>query len=153
MNRFAAVCLLVLLPSGAFSQTVSDAALAECQALETSFAAVKDCLPPTEAAHQLLGAVVSPDFYGDAGKAIVAGCEAANKKSPEQWVCVRGALKDAVDLVKMVGTPDKIQDKRFVGVTDDATLQRLLTKQKEVETAMGLSDYGFDWPMMYFQMK
>lgn len=153
MNRIAAVCLLALVPSGAWSQTVSDAALAECQAGGASFARVKDCLPVTEAAHQLLGATVSPDFYGDAGKAIVAGCEAANKKSPERWVCVRSALADAVELVKMVGSPEKIEDTRLVGVTEDATLQRLMAKQKEVETSLGLSDSFGVWPMMYFQMQ
>lgn len=153
MNRFAAVCILALIPSGAWTQTVSDAALAECQAGGASFAKVKDCLPVTEAAHQLLGATVSPEFYGEAGKAIVAGCEAANKKSPERWVCVRSALADAVELVKMVGSPEKIEDKRLVGVTDDATLQRLMAKQKEVETSLGLSESYSVWPMMYFQMK
>lgn len=153
MNRFVAVCLIAFIPTGVWSQTVSDAALAECQTEGASFAKVKDCLPVTEAAHQLLGAAVSPDFYGEAGKAIVAGCEAANKKSPERWVCVRSALADAVALVKMVGTPEKIEDKRLVGVTDDAILQRLMAKQKEVDSALGLSGKFGVWPMMYFQMK
>lgn len=153
MNRFAAGCILALIPSGAWSQTVSDAALAECQAGGASFVKVKYCLPVTEVARRLLAATVSPDFFGEAGKAIVAGCEATNKKSPERWLCVRNALADAVEVVKMVGSPERIEDKRLVGVADEATLQRLIATQKELENSFGLSGSYMVWPMMYFQMK
>lgn len=150
MNRFFAISLLILLSSGARAQSVSDAALAECQVEGNAFTSVKDCLPQTEVALQMLAAVVSPEFYGNAGAAIVTGCAEVNEKSPQRWACVRNAMEDAVELLKMVGSADKISDARFKGVSDTAILEKL--KEKE-EAVQGVFDGRIWGGTMFYRLK
>ncbi len=54
------------------AQTVSDAAISECQAINGSFTAMSDCLPETDIAISMMEAVASPEHYGAAGAVIVA---------------------------------------------------------------------------------
>ncbi|SEM53786.1 hypothetical protein SAMN04488103_101414 [Gemmobacter aquatilis] len=150
MNRFAAVCCLALIPSGAWSQTVSDAALAECQADGKAFTSVKECLPETELALQMLTAVASPELYGDAGAAIVSACAEVNEMSPQRWACVRNAISDAVELLEMVGSADKIADARFKGVSDPAILEKLKVKEDAVQATFGDHMWG---GTMFYKLK
>lgn len=150
MNRFAVACLLALIPSGAWSQTVSDAALAECQADGKAFTSVKECLPETEVALQMLTAVTSPELYGDSGAAIVSACAEKNEMSPQRWACVSNAIADAVELLGMVGSADKISDARFKGVSDPAVLEKLKAKEDAVQAPFGDRMWG---GTMYYKLK
>lgn len=114
------------------AQTVSDAAVAECQADGQSFSAVRNCLPDVEVSLQMLTAVAAPEFFGEAGAVIVAACAERNERSPAIWACTKNAIRDAVELVQMVGSPDMIQDQRFRGVSDAATFERLEQRERTI---------------------
>ena len=150
MKYFLAASVFALMSLGAWAQTVSNAALAECQADGKAFTAVKECLPETEVALQMLNVVTAPEFYGDSAVAIVAGCGDANKKSPARWACVNRAIGDAVDLLQMVGSADKISDPRFKGVSDSAILKKLKVKETAARKPFGQRMWG---GTMFYSLK
>ena len=144
------VTALALTATTTQAQTVSDDALAECQAANSSFTSVKDCLPDTDVALAMLKAVAAPDFYGEAGATIVSACEAINETSVARWACTKNALSDAAELLTMVGSPDKIEDQRFRGVSDPKTFERLEERHSAERSRFDKMNWGMT---MYHPLK
>lgn len=143
------VCF-VLAAGAAWGQAASDEALAECQSRYDSFTEVKKCLPETDVALNMLAAVGTDEYFGSAGKKIADACTAVNKNSAGTWVCTRVAIRDAVELVEMVGSIEKIEDVRARGVADDEVYQRLLLLEDEFQSKFDVSIWGGG---VYFPLK
>lgn len=90
----------------------------------------------------MLTAVASPELYGEAGAAIVSSCSERNEMSPSRWACVSNAIEDAVELLQMVGSSDKVADARFKGVSDPAILEKLKAKEEAVIAPFGDRMFG-----------
>lgn len=129
--------LAVLLPALMFigaestAQTVSDRALEECQSPGQRFTSVKDCLPETDVALNMLDAVQSDQFYGSSGVELVSACRELNSGSVGAWTCAKEAISDAVELLEMVGDAEKIADPLFKGLASKSTYEDLITLQKK----------------------
>jgi hypothetical protein len=130
LSRLALV-LFAFSASSAYAQTVSEKAISECQSIDSSYTSVKDCLPETDVALTMLATVQTPELYGDDGATIVRACQEQNQTSVSVWACTRTAISDAVELLEMVGTAEKIADPRFKGVSDPELFARLEAIGKE----------------------
>lgn len=142
MRQFIVIALVSVVGSAAFSQTVSDEALAECQAENSRFTKVADCLPDTDVAIAMLSVIRSDEFYGEAGGRLVAACVDLNDNSIGSWACVNNAISDAVELLAMVGSADKIDDPMFQGISDPLLLQRTEEREDEEQARFGQRMWG-----------
>ncbi len=93
--------------------------------IDGSFTAMSDCLPATDIAISMMEAVASPETLRRSRGGHRGRMRAINETSPSAWVCVREAISDAVDLRALVGSPDKIEDPRFHGISDPEDFARL----------------------------
>jgi len=115
VTSFKPVAMLALLLPGvhsASSQMVSDEALAECQAHGARFITVARHLPETDVA-------------------LAEACQERNENSIGAWTCVDEAIKDAVQLLYLVGSGDKIAAPLFQGVADPGSHARLASREDE----------------------
>lgn len=128
--------------TSSFAQTVSDAALAECQSANSRFTKVADCLPDTDVALAMLAAVQTDAFYGEAGTRLVEACIELNESSASAWTCVNVAISDAVELLEMVGSADKIDDPLFQGISDPAMLLSIEAQEDEEQDRFGQRMWG-----------
>ncbi|MBY6055353.1 hypothetical protein [Leisingera daeponensis] len=116
MKKFvliAAMAAAAAVSSPALGAEVSEEALAECQARHSEFAKVKKCLAPTHIALELLSAVQAEDLYGSAGADLVRICREQEEPSVSVWSCARHQLREADQLLDMVGDPSKVSDPAF----------------------------------------
>lgn len=120
-----ATFFFISIASTALGQEVGEEALSECQARHERFTAVRECLPKTDVAMRMLASVQEESFYADAGQQLVAECAAINEHSPARWACVRNALRDANQLLTMVGAADRIDDPLFAGLARPEVYERL----------------------------
>ena len=123
--RLAISIIAIFMASIAFAQQVSDEALAECQERHERFTDVRDCLPQTDVALRMLASVQEDAFFGEPGRTLVVACSEINQDAPGRWACVRNALRDASDLLTMVGSADKISDPLFAGLARPEVVERL----------------------------
>lgn len=142
MKRFIAITILSLIGSTAIGQTVSDEALSECQAANSRFTKVADCLPDTDVAIAMLAVIQAEEFYGEAGARLVEACAELNDNSIGAWACVNNAISDAVELLGMVGSADKIDDPMFQGISDPALLERIEEREDEEQSRFGQRMWG-----------
>ena len=142
MKVVLGVVALLFGPACAMAQTVSDEALAECQSINARFTKVADCLPATDVAIAMLSVVAEEQFYGDIGSRLVSACGDLNDNSMGTWACVDKAISDAVELLKMVGSPDKIQDPLFQGISDPTILERVEEREDNERERFGDRMWG-----------
>lgn len=138
----ALTSVLIVIGAASSAQTVSDRALEECQAPGQRFTSVKNCLPETDVALNMLDAVQSDKFYGPSGTELVSACEELNNGSVGAWTCAKNAISDAVELLEMVGDAEKISDTLFKGLTSKETFENLITYQKKEQTRFDRMVWG-----------
>ncbi|WP_323775982.1 hypothetical protein [Leisingera sp.] len=115
MKKFVLIAAMsaAAVSSPALGEEVSDEALAECQARHSEFSTVKKCLAPTHIALELLSAVQTEDLYGSAGADLVRICREQEEPSVSVWSCARHQLREADQLLDMVGDPSRVSDPAF----------------------------------------
>ena len=133
---------LAVICSTVIAQTVSDEALTECQSDNARFTSIKDCLPGTHVALAMLAAVQTPELYGSSGEALVAACSEKNETSVSKWACAENAISDAVELLEMVGSADKISDPLFQGLSSPETYQQLQALEDREQSGFDIMMWG-----------
>ena len=68
---------------------------------------------------------------GEAGARLVAACLDLNDNSIGAWACVSNAITDAVELLAMVGSADRIDDPLFQGISDPAISELVEMREDE----------------------
>ena len=128
---------LAMLPLPCLAQQVSDAALAECQTQHETYTEVVDCLPPMETAHRMLAAVESEAVFAPAAAHVLPWCRSNNDQTLAVWSCVRSAIFEADNLLKMVRDPSRIQDERFAKIASPGASERLWQLLHEARREFG----------------
>jgi hypothetical protein len=137
MFRFIKVCVCLLAGwtsvGVASGQSVSDAALAECQGDGARFTVTKHCLPGAEVGLRMIEAIALPEHFGEAGAWVGRECSAINDRSVSRWACARAALIDASALLSIVGAADRVADPRFASLARPEALDRVLALEETLQ--------------------
>lgn len=116
-NQAAIVIAVCFAASVVEANEVDRRAATECASRGKTFVAVQECLPGTHIGFKVFDAFDTA--YGEQGASLKAKCLELNKgETASAAVCVREAIKQAVDLKKLVPADTKISDPLYDVVSD-----------------------------------
>lgn len=136
MKRFIAIAILTLLGAPALGQTVSDEAMADCEAQELHFTKLAGCLHSAEVAHQMLSFIQREEVFASVGEELAQQCNIRNETLAGSWACANKAIEDAVALLELVGSTDRIDDPLASVLADPQKLQLVSEEVSSVRRAV-----------------
>ncbi len=136
MRRFISIALLSLIGAPAFGQTVSDEAIADCEAQDLHFTKLAGCLHSAEVAHQMLNFIQREEVFASAGEELAQQCHIRNETLAGSWACADKAIEDAVALLELVGSTDRIEDPLASALADPQKQQLVSSEVSSVHRAV-----------------
>ncbi|OSQ45731.1 hypothetical protein [Marivita geojedonensis] len=108
------------------SEDIPQAVIAECNA-KANASNFPTCLKEGAIAFQLLGDMITSDYYGPAAEPVVNACSARNDSYADTWTCFLEAARSAAETRDLIGIED-IADPCVAGISDQQMAARIGTE-------------------------
>lgn len=137
MGKIAFAAAVLVFSAAAADEPVAKAdprAVAECNARGGGFAAVKDCLPDVHVGYAVIDAF--HNAFGPDGYPLKDRClELNGMKADTAAICIREAVRDAVDLKARLAEGSTIDDPLFAVLADPEKLAVIEAAQETARDA------------------
>ena len=136
MRQFIFIALVSAIGSAAFSQTVSDESMADCNAQDLHFTKLAGCLHSAEVAKQMLSFIQREEVFSSMGEELAHQCNIRNETLAGSWACANKAIEDAVALLELVGSTDRIDDPLASALADPQKLELVSAEVSSLRRAV-----------------
>lgn len=86
----------------------------------------------------MLESLGDEQLYGAAGQQLAETCRARNENTIKAWTCARVEIRQADELLELVGDPARISDPAFQPLADHAAYEATLEAEAQALEALGV---------------